>query len=110
MRNDHHSSKGDEMGYETILVEKKDQITRITLNRPAALNSFNDRMGEEFYTALKQAEKDEGTRCLIITGADRAASACEDVSGLQERYIRDSCPHLAYHLRKKLHPMTRTIR
>jgi len=110
MRNDHHSSKGDEMGYETILVEKKDQITRITLNRPAALNSFNDRMGEEFYTALKEAEKDEGTRCLIITGAGRAFSAGEDVSGLKERYGGDSRPSLGDHLRKKYHPMILRIR
>src|SRR2546430_454039 len=60
------------MDYETIFVEKKDQITRITLNRPEALNSFNDQMGEEFYAALKEAEKDKGTRCLIITGPGRA--------------------------------------
>jgi len=50
------------MGYETVLVEKKDQITRITLNRPASLNSFNDKMGEEFYSALKDAERDKDTR------------------------------------------------
>src|SRR5438876_3019620 len=110
MTNDHQSSNGDEMGYETILVEKKDQITRITLNRPAALNSFNDRMGEELYTALKEAEKDEGTRCLIITGAGRAFSAGEDVSGLKERYGGDSRPSLGDHLRKKYHPMILRIR
>lgn len=110
MRNDHPSSKGDEMGYETILVEKKEQITRITLNRPAALNSFNDKMGEEFYTALKEAERDEGTRCLIITGAGRAFSAGEDVSGLKERYGGDSRPSLGDHLRKKYHPMILRIR
>ena len=110
MRNDHPSSKGDEMGYETILVEKKDQITRVTLNRPAALNSFNDKMGEEFYTALKEAERDEGTRCLIITGAGRAFSAGEDVSGLKERYGGDSRPSLGDHLRKKYHPMILRIR
>src|SRR5260370_8777773 len=93
------------MGYETILVEKKNQITRITLNRPAALNSFNDRMGEEFYAALREAERDENTRCLIITGAGRAFSAGEDVSGLKERYGEDSHPSLGDHLRKKYHPM-----
>jgi len=49
------------MAYETILVEKRDQITRITMNRPAALNSLNDKMGEEFSTALKEAERDEDT-------------------------------------------------
>jgi len=98
------------MGYETILVEKKDQITRITLNRPAALNSLNDKMGEEFYAALKEAEKDEGTRCLIITGAGRAFSAGEDVSGLKERYGGDPHPSLGDHLRKKYHPMILRIR
>src|SRR2546425_10702177 len=98
------------MGYETILVEKKDQITRITLNRPVALNSFNDKMGEEFYGALKDAEKDEGTRCLVITGAGRAFSAGEDVSGLKERYSGDSHPSLGDHLRKKYHPMILRIR
>src|SRR5437660_12312682 len=98
------------MGYETILVEKKEQITRITLNRPAALNSFDDKMGEEFYRALKEADRDEGTRCLIITGAGRAFSAGEDVSGLKERYGGDSRPSLGDHLRKKYHPMILRIR
>jgi len=98
------------MGYETVLVEKKDQITRITLNRPASLNSFNDKMGEEFYSALKDAERDKDTRCLIITGAGRAFSAGEDVSGLKERYTGDSHPSLGDHLRKKYHPMILRIR
>jgi len=98
------------MGYETILVEKRNQITRITLNRPAALNSLNDKMGEEFYTALKDAEKDEDTRCLIITGAGRAFSAGEDVSGLKERYGEESHPYLGDHLRKKYHPIILRIR
>jgi len=98
------------MGYETILVEKKDQITRITLNRPASLNSFNEKMGEEFYAALKEAEKDDSARCLIITGAGRAFSAGEDVSGLKERYGGDSQPSLGDHLRKKYHPMILRIR
>jgi 2-(1,2-epoxy-1,2-dihydrophenyl)acetyl-CoA isomerase len=98
------------MVYETILVEKRDQISRITLNRPASLNSFNDKMGEEFYAALKEADRDEGTRCLIVTGAGRAFSAGEDVSGLKERYGGDSRPSLGDHLRKKYHPMILRIR
>src|SRR6266699_3442694 len=98
------------MGYETILVEKRDQITRITLNRPAALNSLNDKMGEEFSTAMKEAEKDPQTRCVIITGAGRAFSAGEDVSGLKERYAGGAHPSLGDHLRKKYHPMIMRIR
>lgn len=98
------------MGYESIVVEKKNSISRITLNRPQALNAFNDQMGEEFYAALKEAEKDPETRCLIITGAGRAFSAGEDVSGLKERYGEGTHPSLGDHLRKKYHPMIMRIR
>ena len=98
------------MGYETIIVEKKNQIARITLNRPSALNAFNEQMGEEFSTALKEAEKDPQTRCVIITGAGRAFSAGEDVSGLKERYAGGAHPSLGDHLRKKYHPMIMRIR
>lgn len=98
------------MGYETILVEKRDQITRITLNRPESLNSFNDKMGEEFYTVLKEAARDEDTRCLVITGAGRAFSAGEDVSGLKERYGGETHPSLGDHLRTKYHPIILRIR
>jgi 2-(1,2-epoxy-1,2-dihydrophenyl)acetyl-CoA isomerase len=97
------------MGYETILVEKKNQITRITLNRPNALNAFNDKMGEEFYASLKEAERDPETRCLVITGAGRAFSAGEDVSSLKDRYGEGEHPSLGDHLRKKYHPMITKI-
>ncbi len=80
------------MSYETIIVEKKNQIARITLNRPQALNALNETMGEELKAALKEAERDPETRCLVITGAGRAFSAGEDVSGLKERYAGGTHP------------------
>ena len=98
------------MGYETIIVEKKNQIARITLNRPQALNALNETMGEELKAALKEAERDPETRCLIITGAGRAFSAGEDVSGLKERYAGGAHPSLGDHLRKKYHPIILGIR
>jgi 2-(1,2-epoxy-1,2-dihydrophenyl)acetyl-CoA isomerase len=98
------------MGYETILVDKKDKIARITLNRPSALNALNDQMGEELNSALKEVEKDPETRCVIITGAGRAFSAGEDVSGLKERYAGGTHPSLGDHLRKKYHPIIMRIR
>src|SRR6266446_3049552 len=67
-------------------------------------------MGEELLSTLKEAERSEDIRCLIITGAGRAFSAGEDVSGLNERYGGDSQPSLGDHLRKKYHPMILRIR
>jgi len=98
------------VGYETIIVEKKNQIARITLNRPQVLNALNETMGEELKAALKEAERDPETRCLIITGAGRAFSAGEDVSGLKERYAGGAHPSLGDHLRKKYHPIILRIR
>ncbi len=98
------------MSHETILVDKSEQIARITLNRPEALNAINDKMGEELNAVLKEIERDGKTRCLVITGAGRAFCAGEDVSGLKERYGGSSQPSLGEHLRKKYHPLIQRIR
>src|SRR5438094_4877641 len=67
-------------------------------------------MGEELKATLKEAERDPESRCLIITGAGRAFSAGEDVSGLKERYAGGAHPSLGDHLRKKYHPIILRIR
>jgi 2-(1,2-epoxy-1,2-dihydrophenyl)acetyl-CoA isomerase len=95
---------------ETIIVEEHDYVTRLTLNRPSALNAIDDQMGEELLASLKEAEKNQKTRCLVITGAGRAFSAGEDVSGLRDRYGSGSHPSLGDHLRKKYHPIITRIR
>lgn len=98
------------MAPETIIVEEHDHITRLTLNRPSALNAINDKMGEELLATLKEAEKSETVRCIVITGAGRAFSAGEDVSGLKERYGAGEHPSLGDHLRKKYHPIINRLR
>jgi enoyl-CoA hydratase/carnithine racemase len=35
------------MSYQTLLVERKDQVTTITLNRPQAKNAMNPQMHNE---------------------------------------------------------------
>jgi 2-(1,2-epoxy-1,2-dihydrophenyl)acetyl-CoA isomerase len=95
---------------ETLIVEQHDHVGKITLNRPSALNAINDKMGEELLSTLKDSEKNEAVRCLIITGAGRAFSAGEDVTGLEERYGSGIHPSLGDHLRKKYHPIITRIR
>jgi 2-(1,2-epoxy-1,2-dihydrophenyl)acetyl-CoA isomerase len=95
---------------ETLIVEEHDHIAKITLNRPNALNAINDKMGEELLASLKEMEKSETVRCLVMTGAGRAFSAGEDVSGLKDRYGAGEHPSLGDHLRKKYHPIITRIR
>jgi enoyl-CoA hydratase/carnithine racemase len=66
--------------YKTILVEKRDGITIITLNRPDKLNAVNFEMRLEVLDVLDEMEVDEDTRVLIFTGAGRAFCAGADIS------------------------------
>lgn len=55
---------------EFILSHVEKGVMTLTLNRPERLNSFNDEMHTQLAECLKQVERDDTIRCLLITGAD----------------------------------------
>ncbi|MFC1904333.1 enoyl-CoA hydratase/isomerase family protein [Chloroflexota bacterium] len=67
------------MNYQTIILEKKDYITTVTLNRPDRLNALNDQMVEELPDALASEDRDDETRVIVITGAGRAFCSGADI-------------------------------
>jgi 2-(1,2-epoxy-1,2-dihydrophenyl)acetyl-CoA isomerase len=81
----------------TVLYEERAagnaKIALITLNRPAALNSFIPAMHEALRAALAQASANADVRACVITGAGRGFCAGADLSsfdfapgpGLKER-------------------------
>jgi enoyl-CoA hydratase/carnithine racemase len=70
------------MSYESIIVETKDFVTTITLNRPP-MNAVNNVLRTEFLQAVQEIEKSKETRAVIITGAgDRGFSAGMDLSDM----------------------------
>jgi len=58
-----------------IILEKKERIAWITLNRPQQLNAFGRRMIEQLGEALTEIGRDDQIRVLIITGAGEKAFA-----------------------------------
>src|SRR4030043_732560 len=67
------------MAYETLIVEREENIAIITLNRPPA-NPINFTLLNELEAGLNEFVKDKAIRALIITGAgDRSFSAGFDV-------------------------------
>lgn len=65
--------------YKTLILERKDGIATLTLNRPERLNALTVEMGRELSDAVERVKGDLGSRVLVLTGAGRAFCAGEDV-------------------------------
>jgi feruloyl-CoA hydratase/lyase len=65
--------------YETILVEKKDGITTIRLNRPKKKNAMSPTLHREMHAALRDLQFDDETQVLVITGSGDAFCAGQDL-------------------------------
>lgn len=93
-----------------LLVEQKEAVRIITLNRPDKLNSFNDELTFKLQDALKEAEKDDNTRAIILTGGGRGFCAGQD---LQSRSISQESgqrPSLGDSIRRRYNPIIIRIR
>ena len=91
-----------------ILSEVEQGVMTITLNRPDRLNSFNDLMHLQLATCLKQAERDDSVRCLLLTGAGRGFCAGQD---LNDRNVDPSgpAPDLGLSVERFYNPLVRRL-
>src|SRR3989475_3749123 len=67
------------MAYQHLLLDRKDQIATITLNRPDAYNALNRGLGRDLFHAVLEVDDDPDVRCVVITGAGKAFCAGGDV-------------------------------
>jgi len=72
------------MTFETILVENRDRVCLITLNRPQALNALNRQIIGELNQALDACEADANIGCIVITGSAKAFAAGADIKEMAE--------------------------
>jgi len=72
------------MDYETIVTSKEGMLGIITLNRPQAMNALSSKLVTDLISALTEFEKDDGVRCLVIAGSERAFSAGADIKEMNE--------------------------
>lgn len=64
----------------TVLYEERGAVALLTLNRPAALNSFTRQMHHDLWAALDRAAANRHLRACVITGAGRGFCAGADLS------------------------------
>jgi len=71
------------MAYKTVILEKRDGVALLTLNRPEELNSVNREMRTEILDVLKDLEDNPKVKVIIVTGAGRAFCAGADINELK---------------------------
>ena len=67
------------MAYETILLEKADDIAVLTLNRPQRLNAWTAQMNAEMHAAISACNDDAEVGAIVVTGAGRGFCAGADI-------------------------------
>ena len=72
------------MQWNTILLEKRNGVGLITLNRPQALNALNTQLISELNQALDQLEQDPQIGCMVLTGSVKAFAAGADIKEMVE--------------------------
>ena len=75
--------------YETILVEQRDRVGIITLNRPKVLNALNQKLTEELLAAAETFDRDPAIGCILITGSEKAFAAGADINEMQDQSFID---------------------
>jgi enoyl-CoA hydratase len=78
------------MEYENLLYDVKEQIVRITFNRPNVLNALNFKTVDELSHCLENARRDDAVRVVILTGAgEKAFVAGADINELARQTALD---------------------
>src|SRR3989449_4936344 len=71
------------MDYENLIVEIKDRIARVTVNRPKVLNALNEKTVREIHAAFSSLRDDPNVGVVILTGSgEKAFVAGADINDL----------------------------
>jgi enoyl-CoA hydratase len=77
------------MTYQNILVETRDAVGLIRLNRPTVLNALCDALIRELGRALDAFETDDAIGAVVVTGSDKAFAAGADIKEMSGRSYMD---------------------
>ena len=74
----------------TLQITDDNRVRTLVLNRPEALNAFNEELYHSTAVALRAAADDPDVAVVLLTGAGRAFSAGNDLKEMQARIAEGS--------------------
>src|SRR4051794_17424074 len=95
--------------HETIDLTTDGPAARILLNRPDALNAWNEQFGDDLLDAVKTVAGDDSIRAVLVTGAGRGFSSGADLKE-QRGSGDDGLPDLGARLEEIYHPIITGLR
>jgi 2-(1,2-epoxy-1,2-dihydrophenyl)acetyl-CoA isomerase len=95
--------------HETVDLTTDGPAARILLNRPEALNAWNEQFGHDLLDAVESVAGDEAIRAVMITGAGRGFSSGADLKEQRETG-EDGVPDLSARLKEIYHPIITGLR
>jgi len=79
----------DPSAFETVQYTVADHVATVRLNRPQRRNALNRQAYDELEKAFRTVQADGDVRCVILTGADPAFCAGEDVNEMMTGHQKD---------------------
>src|SRR5580692_12522122 len=79
---------------ETLIVERKDGVVTVTMNRPARKNAANGVMWRELLATFDDVATDRNDRVMVLTGAGDAFCSGADLGATSEVAGRPGDPYL----------------
>ena len=67
--------------YESLLLERRDHVAVVTLNRPAKLNALDASLRRETLEVVDEVASDDAIRAVVLTGAGRGFCSGADLTG-----------------------------
>jgi 2-(1,2-epoxy-1,2-dihydrophenyl)acetyl-CoA isomerase len=95
--------------HETVDLTTDGPAARIQLNRPEALNAWNEQFGRDLLDVVTSVAEDKSVRALLITGAGRGFSSGADLKE-QRSDGEGGVPDLSARLREIYHPIITGLR
>lgn len=93
-----------------LRVERNGAVAILTLDRPDALNAFDESLTSALAVGLTDAARDSAVRCVVLTGSGRAFSAGQDLRDRATALAAGGELRLGDELRRRYHPVVTAIR
>jgi 2-(1,2-epoxy-1,2-dihydrophenyl)acetyl-CoA isomerase len=90
----------------SVLMEKREAVAIISLNRPEKYNAFNREMALSLQEKLDDCRRDENIRAVYLTGIGRAFSAGQDL----DEVVDPKGPKISNILIEHFNPIIKRIR